>query len=177
VRPEVWEKWHGRPPLGYLLQLLTGLICTGRERGVLACMVLAGDYPVHEFDVPRHPEAERRIVEATLAWWEQYDTGAVAPPQSAGEIEAMLDTGEHLDWSDNQEMRELLEERRTLKAEMSTRTTRLGEIDYRLKNHIGPASSVWLPGYAITFRRYHRAEYTVPARDVRVLKIKESAVE
>ena len=177
VRPEVWEKWHGRPPLGYVLQLLTGLICTGRTRGVLACMVLSNDYAVHEFDVPRHAEAERRIVEATHAWWEQYDTGALAPPQSADEIEAMLDTGEHLDWSDNQEMRELLDGRRSLKAEMSTLAARLGEIDYKLKNTIGPASTAWLPGWSISFRRYHRAEYTVPARDIRVLKIKENAGE
>jgi len=177
VRPEIWDKWHGRPPLGYVLQLLTGLVCTGRTRGVLACMVLSPTYPVHEFEVPRHPEAEQRIVEATLAWWEQYDAGAVAPPQSADQIEAMLDTGEHLDWSGNDEMRELLDERRALKVETTAITARLGEIDYKLKNNLGPASTAWLPGYAISFRRYHRAEYTVPARDIRVLKIKENAGE
>ena len=177
VRPEVWDKWHGRPPLGYLLQLLTGLICTGRTRGVLACMVLSSDYPVHEFDVPRHAEAERRIIEATQAWWEQHDAGLIAPPQSADEIEAMLDDGTYLDWSDNQEMRELLDERRGLKAEMSALAARLNELDYRIKNTIGPASTAWLPGYSISFRRHHRAEYTVPERDIRALKIRETDIE
>ena len=177
VRPEIWERWHGRPPLGYLLQLLTGLMCTGRQRGVLACMVLSPDYPVHEFDVPRHAEAETRIIEATQAWWAQYDAGLIAPPQSADEIEALLDNGDHLDWSGNAEMRELLAERRSLKTDMSALSARLGELDYKLKNSIGPASTVWLPGWSITFRRYHRAEYTVPARDVRMLKIKENAGE
>jgi len=32
-------------------------------------------------------------------------------------------------------------------------------------------------GYAISFRRYHRAEYTVPAKDIRVLRIKETSIE
>jgi predicted phage-related endonuclease len=177
VRPEVWDRWHGRPPLAYVLQLLTALMCTGRTRGVLACMVLASDYPVHEFDVPRHTDAEKRIIDATNAWWAQYDEGLLAPPQSADGIEAMLDTGEHLDWSERDDIREVLDERRALKVEMSALAARLGEIDYKLKNNLGPASTAWLPGYAISFRRYHRAEYTVAARDIRVLKIKESAGE
>ena len=177
VRPDVWDKWHGRPPLAYVLQLLTGLVCTGRTRGVLACMVLSSDYPVHEFGVGRHPEAERRIIEATRAWWEQYGAGAVAPPQSADELEAMLDDGSYRDLSGHDEIRGMLEERRRLKAEMSPLSARLGEIDYCLKNTIGPASTAWLPGWSITFRRHHRAEFIIPARDIRVLKIKESTVE
>ena len=177
VRPEIWERWHGRPPLAYVLQLLTGLMCTGRSRGVLACMVLSPDYPVHEFEVPRHAEAEQRIIDATLTWWDQYEQGLIAAPQSAAELEMLLDNGQHLDWSDNQEMRELLEARRALKAEVSTLATRLGEVEYCIKNTIGPASTAWLPGYNITFKRYHRAAYTVAAKDIRVLKIKETAVE
>jgi len=177
VRPEVWDKWHGRPPLGYVLQLLTGLVCTGRTRGVLACMVLSSDYPVHEFDVPRHAEAEQRIVEATLAWWKQYDEGLVAPPQSADELEAMLDDGSYRDLSDRDDIRDMLEERRTLKTEMSALSARLGEIDYTIKNTLGPASSAWLPGWQIEFRRRQRKEYTVAAAEIRTLRIKETAVE
>lgn len=177
VRPEIWDKWHGRPPLGYLLQLLTGLICTGRQRGVLACMVLSSDYPVHEFDVPRHAEAERRIVEATRDWWEQYDAGLIAPPQSADEIEAMLDDGSYRDLSGRDDIREMLEERRSLKTDMSALSARLGEIDCTIKNTIGAASTAWLPGWSINFRRQHRAEYTIPAKDIRVLRIKEMSVE
>src|SRR6185436_2731063 len=174
---EVWDKWHGRPPLGYVLQLLTGLVCTGRTRGVLACMVLSSDYPVHEFDVPRHAEAERRIVEATQAWWKQYDEGLVAPPQSADEIEAMLDDGSYRDLSARDDIREMLEERRDLKSRMSSEAQRLGEIEYTIKNTLGPASSAWLPGWHIEFRRRHRKEYTVAAAEIRTLRIKETSVE
>jgi predicted phage-related endonuclease len=175
--PHVWEQWRGRVPLAYLLQLLTALMCTGRERGIVAVMVCAGQFPVHEVEVARHPEAERKIIEAVGAFWDAYDAGLPTPPQSAAEIEAMLDTGEHLDWSGNDDIREMLEERRTLKTEMSALATRLGEIDYTIKNTIGPASTAYLPGWSISFRRYHRAEYTVPERDIRTLRIKENAVE
>ena len=177
VRPEIWDKWHGRPPLGYVLQLLTGLVCTGRTRGVLACMVLSPTYPVHEFEVPRHPEAEQRIVEATLAWWAQYDAGLVAPPQSADELEAMLDDGSYRDLSGRDDIREMLEERRDIKSRMSAEATRLGEIEYTLKNTLGPASSAWLPGWQIEFRRRHRKAYTVAEAEIRTLRIKETAVE
>jgi predicted phage-related endonuclease len=177
VRPEIWERWHGQPPLAYTLQLLTGLMCTGRTRGVLAVMVIAGDHPVYEFAVPRHPAAEQRIIEATAAWWRQYDQGLLAAPADAAELEAMLDDGSQLDWSGNAEMRQLLEERRDLKNEISRLTQRLGESEYKIKNSIGPASTAWLPGWNITFRRHHRREYTVPAAEVRTLKIKEISLE
>jgi len=150
-------------------------MCTDIRRGVLAVMVMGGSYPVHEFAVGRHPEAERRIIEATRAWWEQYDTGAVAPPQSADELEALLDNGEHLDWSGNDEMRELLERRRDLKTEISRLTQDLGKADYDIKNRMAAASTAWLEGFFISFKRQHRKEYIVPAADIRVLRIKETA--
>lgn len=177
VRPEVWDKWHGQPPVGYLLQLLTGLMCTGRTRGVLACMVLSNDYPVHEFSVARHPAAEQKIIDAVAFWWRDWDQGRIADAAPAEEIEALLDDGTHLDWSDNADMQLLLEERRDLKAEISRLTQRLGEFEYTIKNTIGPASTAWLPGFQITFRRQHRKEYTVPAADIRTLRIKETHYE
>lgn len=177
VRPEIWDKWQGRPPLAYVLQLLTGLMCTGRSRGVLACMVLSSDYPVHEFDVPRHAEAETRIIDATRGWWEQYERGMIAGPQSAAALEAMLDNGEHLDWSGNEEVRLLLEQRRELKAELSAKTQQLGAVEYQLKNCLGPASSAWLPGWHLTFKTQHRKEYTVAETSFRVLRIKETSLE
>ena len=70
-------------------------------------------------------------------------------------------------------MRAMLEERRELKAQASITSQRLGELDYAIKNNIGQASTAWLEGWSLSLRRYHRAEYTVPARDVRVLKIRE----
>lgn len=177
VHPRKWDEWHGTPPLQYLLQTLTGLLVTGRTHGVLACMVLSSDFPVHEYAVSRHPTAEQRILDAVAEFWRAHDAGEIAKPASVEQLESMLDDGTHRDLSGNNELRALLEERRELKASMSVAAQRLGEIEYTIKNTLGPASTAWLEGWSMTFKRYHRAEYTVPARDVRVLRIKETIIE
>ena len=149
VHPRRWDEWHGAPPLAYILQTLTGMLVTGRQHGVLACMVLSHDYPIHEYTVSRHPAAEQRIIEAVAAWWQQYDQGLIAAPAPVEELKSMLDDGSHRDLSGNAEMLGLLEERRELKASMSIAAQRLGEIDYAIKNTIGPASTAWLEGWSI----------------------------
>jgi hypothetical protein len=42
VNPHEWERWQGRPPLGYLLQTLAELIVTQRAWGVLALAGMRG---------------------------------------------------------------------------------------------------------------------------------------
>jgi predicted phage-related endonuclease len=175
--PYRWDEWHGKMPLHYILQLLTCLMVTDRPRGVLACMVMGGSYPVHEYEVQRHPAAEQRIIDAVAEWWKQYDAGLIAAPAPVEELEAMLDDGSHRDLSGNTEIGALLEERRVLKAYMKGRLERLGEIEYTIKNTLGPASSAWIEGWSISFKQYHRAEYTVPAKDVRTLRIREITSE
>lgn len=177
VRPEIWDKWHGRPNIAYVLQLLTGLLCTGRSRGVLACMVLSSDYPVYEFDVARHPAAEQRIIEATAAWWRAWDAGELPGPAPVEELESMLDDGTHIDWSGNEEVRLLLEQRRELKSAITIAQQQLGSAEYNIKNRLGSASTAWLPGWSLTFRRQLRREYTVPKKEIRTLRIKETTVE
>jgi predicted phage-related endonuclease len=177
VHPRRWDEWHGRPPISYVLQTLTGLLVTGRTRGVLACMVLSGDFPVYEFEVPRHPEAEQRILEATAAWWQEYDAGRIAAPQPVDELEALLDTGEHLDWSGNHEIAALLDERVEAGAALSDARQRLGHIDHQIKTRFGTASTAWCDGWSLSFRRHLRRGYTVPEGYVRTLRIKKIGEE
>jgi len=177
VSPQAFDQWRGRPPTQYLLQTLTGLLVTGRTRGLLAVMVMAPPFAFYEFAVERHPAAEKRILEAVSAWWEAWEKGKIAAPAPVEELEAMLDDGSVLDWSGNEEIRLLLEQRRELKASLSAATEQLGRIEYQIKNHIGPASSAWLPGWQIEFRRRQRKEYTVAAAEIRTLRIKETAVD
>ena len=68
--------------------------------------------------------------------------------------------------------RVLLPERETLKASVSQAEARLKEIDYLLKNRIGPARSAWLPGWTISYAAQHRKEFLTPAKDIRVLRVK-----
>ncbi len=173
VRPQVWDRWHARPPLAYTLQLLTGLMVTGRQRGVLAVMVMGGDYEVIEFPVERHPAAEARVLAMVAEWWRAWDAGAIAAPASATELEAMLDDGSLLDWTDNQDMFIALQRRAALKALVSGAEAELKAIDYALKNAMGPASSAWLPGWELTFRSQTRREFVVPEKTFRVLRVKQ----
>jgi hypothetical protein len=147
--PQQWDKWRGTVPLAYVLQTLCEMLVTDAEIGLLAVLIRSPSYPLHE----------------------------IAAPVDAAGIEAMLDTGECLDWSNNDEVRELLERRRELKATLSRITQDLGACDYQIKNRMGPASSAWLPGWSLTFARRERREYTVPAALVRTLRIKEIVYE
>lgn len=172
VSREQWEAWRGHPPLAYTLQTLTELLVTGRAWGVLAVMIRAGGYPVHYFDVPRHVGAERRILDAVAAWWTAWDAGGVAEPVPSAEIAADVDDGSHRDLSSDNLLPAILPERAVLKAQVSAAEKRLKEIDYELKNRIGPARTAWLPGWSLSFGVQHRK--AMPATDFRVLRVKET---
>lgn len=174
VAPQEWEKWQGHPPLAYTLQTLTELLVTGRQRGVLAVMVCSPSYPLHLFDVPRHEAAERRILAAAAEWWRAWDAGEIAAAAPASEIAAEVDDGSHRDLSSDNALPMLLPERAQLKADISRAEARLKEIDYEIKNRVGPARTAWLPGWSIGYATQHRKEAVIPAKDIRALRIKET---
>ena len=60
--PRVWERWQGRAPLPYIIQTLTEAVVCECAWAWLVIMVMSDSYPVHYFAVPRHPEAEARIL-------------------------------------------------------------------------------------------------------------------
>lgn len=171
VSPQEWEKWHGHPPLAYTLQTLTELLVTGRERGVLAILVCSPSYPLHLFDVPRHGAAERRILDAVGEWWRAWGAGEIAGPAASAELAADVDDGSHRDLSGDNLLPTILPERAALKAQVSAAEVRLKEIDYELKQRVGPARTAWLPGWTIQFPTIHTKEYTVNARDSRRLTV------
>lgn len=175
VSPEVWEKWKQQVPLGYKLQLLTELMCTDQPRGILAIMVMSPSLPVFEVEVPRHPAAERRILDAAAKWWTAHDAGELAAPADDEGLAAALDDGSVIDLSGDNELSDILCERAALKAATSVAEKRLKEIDYAVKNRMGRASRGWLPGWAISFAAQHRRETIIPAKDIRVLRVKSVA--
>jgi predicted phage-related endonuclease len=175
--PQQWEAWHGHPPLAYTLQTLCELLVTGRQWGVLAVMIRSGGYPVHYYDVPRHPAAEERIIDAVAQWWQAFDQGALAAAVAPQDIEALVDDGTHLDLSGDNELPVLLAEREALKATHSDAERRLKEIDTAIKMAFGQARTAWLPGWAMTYATQHRKESVIPAKDIRVLRVKRSREE
>jgi predicted phage-related endonuclease len=174
---EQWQKWHGHPPLMYLLQTLTELIVTGRTWGVLGVMIRAGGYPIHYYEVARHEAAERRILDAVAAWWAAFDAGEFPAAAPSAEIAEMLDDGSHKDLSSDNYLSASLPEREAMKAEISIREKRIKEIDEALKAALGSASTAWVPGYNISFKSQHRRETVIPARDIRVLRVRANAEE
>ena len=173
ARPTVWEKWHGKPPLGYLIQVLGQLLVTGADWGWLAVMVMSDSFPVHYFSVPRHAEAERRILAAVEAWWRAFDAG-LPPGTAAGaaELEAAFDDGSHVDLSTDNYLCAALPEREALKAQCSAAEKQIAEIDAALKAAMGAAATAYVPGYSISWKTQHRRETVIAARDIRVLRVR-----
>ena len=174
VNEREWERWQGRPPLGYVLQTLTELIVTGMQWGVLAVIVRSSSLPLFLFDVPRHPAAEGRILAAVADFWRRADAGEIQVPTPKDEIAALLDDGSHKDLSADNYLPQALEMRESLLATRSESEKAIKAIDYELKNRIGTAATAWLPGWAISWRAQHRKEYTVPEADIRVLRVKRT---
>jgi predicted phage-related endonuclease len=172
VAPQAFEKWRGQPPLAYTLQTLTELIVTGREWGILAVLEVSPSYPLHLWQVPRHAAAEQRILDAAAEWWRAFDAGEIAPAAPSDGLAEAFDDGSHIDLSDDPELPRLLTERESLAGGRRACDKRIGEIDYQIKNRIGPARTAWLPGWQITFATQHRKEFVTPAKDIRVLRIK-----
>lgn len=177
VNEREWERWRGRPPLGYTIQTLCELMVTGRAWGVLGVMVRSSSLPLHLFDVPRHPGAEAKILSAVADFWRRADAGELQKTVAKEEIEALLDDGSHKDLSADNYLRGALEEREILLTTRGEAEKALKDLDYEIKNRVGTASTAWLPGWAISWRAQHRKEYTVPAADIRVLRIKRAEDE
>jgi predicted phage-related endonuclease len=174
---EQWQKWHGHPPLMYLLQTLTEMIVTGRTWGVLGVMIRAGGYPIHYYEVARHEAAERRILDAVAAWWAAFDAGEFPAAVPSAEIAEMLDDGSHKDLSADNELPSLLEERQFLKAGVSNAEGRLKQIDADIKARFGTASTAWVPGWNLSFKAQNRREVLIPAATFRVLRVRANAEE
>lgn len=170
--PHVWDRWGGHPPLGYSLQTLAQLMCTGRSWGVLAVMVMSPSLPVHYFNVARHPAAEQRILDAVSEFWRAFDAGKIPAAATSTGLAEMLDDGSHIDLSDNNYLRTALPAREELKAYLKATERQIDEIDAALKAAMGNAATGWLPGYHITYRTAIRKQFTVPEKTVRTLRVR-----
>ena len=172
VSSHQWQAWHGKTPTGYVIQTLCEMLVTGRRWGLLACLEVSPSYPLHVTEVPRHEAAERRILDAVREWWRAFDAGEIAGTAPSAELEVELSDGSYIDLSADNALPGLLDERAALKATTSDAEKRLKEIDYEIKNRMGRASRAWLPGWNLSFATQHRREVLLPARDIRVLRVR-----
>ena len=178
VAPEKWAEWGEQVPMAYTLQALVQAMLMDAPRAWIAVLVdnRAKDFRV--FEVPRHPAAEAKIVEAVAAFWRAVaaDEMPAADYTKDGAVLASFfprDNGETLDLSADNRLPELLARRADLKASVSAAETEIDAIDAEIKAKIGPASEATLPGFKITLKAQTRPERLMPATTFRVLRVSD----
>lgn len=178
MAPEEFEKWGDAPPFAYTLQTLAQMMTTGAAWGCIAVLVMNRALDLHTFPVPRHAAAEAKIADAVRAFWCRVERGEAPPPTMPADRVTLAgmfkqDNGAEIDLTGDNELPGILAERATLKAAMK----RLAEIDDAIKAKVGAARTALASGWRIQFSTQHRKEYTVPAQDVRVLRITRKGEE
>jgi predicted phage-related endonuclease len=172
MSPEQWVAYNGAPPLAYTLQVSAQMMVTGAAWGCLAVMVMNRALDLYTFHVPRNAKAEAKLRAGVVAFWGAVDRGETPPPTMPADRETLVklfprDDGRTIDLTGDNELPALLAERVSLRAAEK----RLKEINDSIRVKIGSAQRAVLPGWVITYASHHRKEYTVPAQDVRQLRI------
>lgn len=172
ISERTWDSWHGKPDFGYVLQTVSENLITDAAAGILAVLLNTQALPLYLFDVPRHEQAEGRILDAVAGFWRAYDAGTLPEPAPVEELEDMLDDGTTVDLSTDPAIRVLLDEHLRFSSLISEMRKELGHIDHQIKTRIGKARAAYVPGYAVSFATSYRKGYSVAPCEVRTLRIK-----
>ena len=185
VGQPTFEKWDGQPPKAYLLQTAAENYLTGADYGILAVLVNS-TYAAElvEFEVLRHPAAERRVCDLTREFWENVKAGVVPQPdyERDGELVAKLfppdaEVPVPLDLSGDNRIGELLADREKLKEAIKTCESGVKTLDAEILHKLGGATMATLPGWKITNKLTHRKEYVVAASSFPRLLVKRLDTE
>jgi len=167
-------QWGDGVPLHIQLQVLVQAMLLDAPRGWVACGVMTADFPVHIFEVPRHEKAEAMIVNAVSAFWRAIEAGE-APDPTAGDHQVLTalfpqaNRPEPLDWSGDDEIQDLLNERATICEEIKPREGRKAAIDALINAKMGAHGLAIAPGWKVTWNE--RAAYTTNVKATRVLRV------
>jgi predicted phage-related endonuclease len=184
VAPSVYEKeWEGGEvvPFWIVLQTLTECMLRDAAFGVVAALVVDAfnmDCVIHE--VPRHPAAEEKIRNEVRRFMADVHAGREPDPDFArdGAMLRLLlpkeTPGSIVDLSGNNEIPDKLARRATLNAEIKQHEAEIESIENEVRHIMGEAASIaGLEGWRVTWKTQHRVAYTVPAKDMRVLRIND----
>jgi predicted phage-related endonuclease len=164
-------------PTWISLQCLTEAMLMRADYGVIAALVVDGyHFDLHEYIVPRHDAAERRIREGVAKFWDDVAAGRAPEFQAADRslIAVMYPRetpGSTIDLRGDNELPGLLRRRERYKSLIDQMTERQRAIETRLMAQMGTHESALVNDWRITFKQQHRKEYTVKATDFRVLRI------
>jgi predicted phage-related endonuclease len=182
VAPSVYARdWAGgdEVPLWIILQAVTEAMLAKADFIVVAALLVDAhsmDCSIHE--MPRNPAAEEKIKKAVETFWQNVQLGIEPDPdfaRDADTIKAMWRSEEptnEVDLSGNNRIPLLLEQRTALKEIIKDHETKIETIDAEIKYEMKDAAvATGLNGWRITYKTSHVKEYTVKARDQRVLRV------
>jgi predicted phage-related endonuclease len=171
------------PPQWIILQCLTEAMLDGADFGLVGALEI-GDFKfeLHEHRVPRHPPAERRIVDATVAFWMSVDGGMMPAPDYRRDkalISALYPkekAGKIVDWRQDSELPALLDRHHQLGAEIKQREADKDVIETRIKERMADAERALVDGFGLTFKQVTRKPYAVEkTKTYRQLRITKKA--
>jgi predicted phage-related endonuclease len=173
--------WSEGPPLWVLLQLAVEMHLTGAQWGMIAVMPVGewSDFSVETHLIERHQGVIDRIIEATGAFWHAFDHDATPTIdyERDNELISLLypreTPGRVLDLSHDNRMRELLVQRQKVCEELKDAERLCGKLENEIKDKIGDAERVLVPGWKVTFKLQHRKAHTVKEASFRRLRIKQ----
>jgi predicted phage-related endonuclease len=180
--PNVFEKqWNNGKeiPFWITLQTLTECMLTGAAFGVVAPMrVDPFNLLCPILEIPRHEASEQRIRSAVKQFWRDVDEGN-EPTIDYGrdkELISVLTPREIkqklVDLSGDNELPVLLAQHSQLKAWIKAYGERCEAIESEVRWKMKDAERVTgLDDWSITYKTQHRSEYSVPEKDIRVLRI------
>jgi predicted phage-related endonuclease len=179
--PSVYDReWNDGPPFWITLQTLSECILTDAAFGIAAALrVDAYDMTVAIHEIPRHADAEARILQAIAKFWNDVENGREPDPDYGKDAdllkiiaprEAAADKA--IDLSGNNELPELLAERALLLARKKHDDERCKEIETEIKFLMRDAAIIsGLPDWRISWKIEPRKGYTVEPSAPRVLRI------
>jgi predicted phage-related endonuclease len=183
VAPSVYARdWNdgAEVPLWIILQAVTEAMLANADFIVVAALLVdAHNMEVAIHEMPRNPAAEEKIRKAVETFWQNIDLGIEPDPdfvRDADTIKAMWtsesEATTEVDLSGNNRIPALLEERSTLKDNIKSMSERVEAIDTEIKFEMKDAAvATGLDGWRVTYKTSHVKEYTVKARDQRVLRV------
>ena len=184
VAPSVYARdWHGGTeiPFWITLQALTEMMLADAAFGAVAALLVDPHMmDVAILEVPRNPSAEHKIRVAVKQFWDAVSIGQEPEPdfgRDAEVIKAMTPRetpGKQIDFTGNNELPAMLEERAGLMDVIKRADERKDEIENEVKFLMADAETAnGLPDWRISYKIQKRAGYTVPPKEPRVLMIRD----
>jgi predicted phage-related endonuclease len=167
------------PPLWIILQAVTQAMLADAAFAAIAIMRIDArnlETKIHE--IARNPEAEEKIKTAVAGFWKMVAEGKEPEPDFGRDfdvIKAMRPretAGKIADLSGNNELLGMLERRAAISQRIKEDEAAVDAINAELMFLLGDAeAATGLNGWRVTYKTQHRSAYTVPAKDLRVLRV------